>query len=591
MKSKFFLLTATLLVMLNLAKAQTETEPNNSPSSANTATVGQCLKVAFNTNSDEDYFKITLVRGGVLIIHTASIPANNRPIIEIYPPNSSGYIHNGSAAARGSEARTETILAAGTYFIRLRNFYSVPDYSQFDLCFELDTTDPAEPDNSFALATGINLDTCFNARMRGFSAQQKSIDVDYYKFSMPKDGLVSLLASQVPAALRLSARFYSGGLNQIANANAKATGLDLTIDVLLQKGDYYLSINDYNGKLDTNTYSICLNYDTSDVFEFNNTAATAKPIPSDTCFEGKIKGWYWPSTGLVYSDFDAFSFTLKQGGNFTAEITQAPGDLAMEINLHNSNFTQIASNNAVKGSPVSVTKYLCAGKYYVSVSDYNLDETSNSIYKACLSFVMDEKCNKSLSEAYPTEICDTVYSSFASSDSKGYYKISGNGRDINVKVSNIAPNIIAKLTSYDRDFKQIGLPVIASGAGKDVSLTVSNTISGDPYYILAENSNNATSSRIYRFLASDENCKTVATFVDKQNETEVIKIYPNPSSGQFFITGEAKGEIIIYNSLGQIVYQSTVENTPVITLTAGIYYAALKTNDSTAFQKLTVTNY
>lgn len=593
MKTKLFLLTALLLGMLNLLKAQTETEPNNTPATANTVTVGQCLKVAFNSNSDEDYFKITLARGGVLIIQTANIPANNRPIIEIYPPNSSGYIHNGAAPTRGSEARTETILAAGTYYIRLRNFYSVPDYGQFDLCFDLDTTDPAEPDNSFALATPVNIGDCFNAKMQGYDPKEKDVDIDYYKVSAPKDGVLLVSVTQVPSNLRLHLRFIKEDLSVLPDILASSAGLAVSGAVTVPKGTYYFIIEDYSGKLDSNAYRVCVGLDTSDVFEYNNSTQDAKVIPFDSCVKGKIFGLTKHSL-TSGTDIDFFSFTVQQGGEFTASIPVVPQEITMMVSLYDSLFSLIEVKTFPKGQPATLTKNICKGKHYLQLNDIIFSGASTSEYQLCLSFKKDEGCNESFSNAYKTVFCDTVFSSFGKSADKGYYSFIGNGQDITVKTSNVAPSIIAKLTAYDRDFKPIGSPVIASGAGKDVLLTVSNTISGDPYYILAENSNNATSSMIYRFLVIDDNCKSSnpTTGISEALANESVTIYPNPSSGEFIIsspTGEMF-KVWIYDILGQAVYSNDFYTGGTISLdvTDGVYFINIHQNSACVTQRLII---
>ena len=72
-----------------------------------------------------------------------------------------------------------------------------------------------------------------------------------------------------------------------------------------------------------------------------------------------------------------------------------------------------------------------------------------------------------------------------------------------------------------------------------------------------------------------------------------FNVKPNPASGQVVIDGfEGKGNVTVYNMLGQAVYHvENVENTKVIPLNdmaAGVYFVTLRSGNATATQKLIV---
>jgi hypothetical protein len=71
-----------------------------------------------------------------------------------------------------------------------------------------------------------------------------------------------------------------------------------------------------------------------------------------------------------------------------------------------------------------------------------------------------------------------------------------------------------------------------------------------------------------------------------------MSVYPNPASGQVKVNFEGKGNITVYNMLGQAVYHAeNVENTKAISLsnmTAGVYFVTVRSGNATATQKLIV---
>jgi hypothetical protein len=72
-----------------------------------------------------------------------------------------------------------------------------------------------------------------------------------------------------------------------------------------------------------------------------------------------------------------------------------------------------------------------------------------------------------------------------------------------------------------------------------------------------------------------------------------MTVYPNPASGEATVSLEGKkGDITIYNMLGQVVYHAeNVENRQTISLnnmTTGVYFVTVRSGNATATQKLIV---
>lgn len=590
MKTKLFLLSALLLVVLNLSKAQTESEPNNTFSTADEVGIGSCIKADLNSYDDEDFFKVIMPKDGVLKMMFVNVPSGGWLETFFYDGGQSIVRYERTAKA-GDNLRVEAVLAKGIYYLRVNDYTNgTKIQGDFNICFDFDSSDSKEFNNSFASAAIIPLDTCFMAKIRGYNSQAGGSlgeDVDFYKFTMTKDGVVSVDITQVPQKARLVARFYDIDLKALP-AGIGVPGLGLNFNAVLPKGDYYLKIEDYNGKTDSNAYSVCISYDGSDGFEFNNLVAKAAQIKPDSCFEAKIKGYEFIN-GVHYTDRDIYSFRMVQGGTVTAALPLVPSKLEMQLSLFDSAQLLIKYVNGTEGLPVSLSEYLCPGLYYLMVNDNVQDEESNEVYRLCFNMDKDEECSNSFSTSLAMNICDTVFASLKKAGDKDYFRFTGNGKNVTAKLANIAANITGKLTVYDSNLKQTG-SATSIALGKDVLLNIGITTYGDTYYILIESANNATSNSLYRFSVMDDNCKSQnpTTGISEALANKSFTIYPNPSTGQFFVAGDATGEIIIHNGMGQIMYQSIIEKSAVITLPAGIYYATLKTNGITTFQKLTV---
>ena len=71
-----------------------------------------------------------------------------------------------------------------------------------------------------------------------------------------------------------------------------------------------------------------------------------------------------------------------------------------------------------------------------------------------------------------------------------------------------------------------------------------------------------------------------------------MSVYPNPAAGQATVEFEGKGNVTMYNMLGQTVYHAeNVENSTKISLndlTTGVYFVTVRSGNATATQKLIV---
>ncbi len=95
-----------------------------------------------------------------------------------------------------------------------------------------------------------------------------------------------------------------------------------------------------------------------------------------------------------------------------------------------------------------------------------------------------------------------------------------------------------------------------------------------------------------KFAIVPRDCFSPATTVSENNSSEEILVYPNPSSGQFTVSGlQFPVEMKVYNSMGQIVFQKTVnrkQETLNLSEASGIYFLTVHSNSKTYHQKLII---
>ena len=596
MKTKLFLLLALMLwggIAINAQFAH-ESEPNNTFANATIIGLGDCVTSSIFPKSDEDFFKVDVPSTGVLVVFSNRTPAPVALDITIYDADQNTKINGEVANRNGQDIALETIVTKGTYYIKVKGISSSSWSSDsMYLCAWFDAKDSLEMNNSFAAASVVPVNSCVKATIRGrnYTSTGLSDDIDYYKISMPNNGVLTFSLSEVPSRLNLSFLIVTADLKVLAQSNT-GVGLDASFALSLEKGDYYFVIDDYLSRTDSNTYKVCFELDTSDVFEENNSFSSAKPIAIDSCFEAKLFG-YVIGKG---SDLDYYSFEVTQGGEISVKVDNPPSELELTLSLYSSSKQLLKKVYASgKGKSVSLSDVVCKGQYFLAINDANSNQ-SKLFYSACLEFLKDEECGYDYNFAFESDYCDTVYASLRSNGDKDYFTFIGNGKEAIVKVSNVAPNIVAKVTVLDRDRKQLGVATSAA-VGKDVSVLIPATVLSDPYVVLVESDNKSTSNTIYRFVVTDDNCKSLPpppVAVNELVDANAISIFPNPSSGKFFIkipAGEVS-KISISNMLGQVVYSNDFYIGGVISLDEpdGVYFINIHHSNGYITKRLIINN-
>lgn len=577
------------------ANAQFESEPNNTLSTADVVKLGDCITANLEFYDDVDFFKVTAPKGGVIHIMMVNVPSTVH--LEVDFLNSSSVdVVSANASKKGGEVFMEAVVPAGDYFLRVNDYYNgVAPQGSFSICFSFDDEDSFEFNNSFSLAAPVPFDSCFAAKLWGRNYRSPNgvtQDRDYYKFSIARGGVLNFSISDVPSDFVLLLKIYDKDLNLVTDWKADV-GFGIDFNAILNEGDYYFSISDFRDKLDSNAFKVCLSFDSSEVWEYNNSAAFATDVAPDTCFRGKIKGFEtWGSSRI--SDRDILRIRVNRGGMFSINASSVPSTLRMMLNIYDSALNLVESVTGHQGLPVSLDKHLCEGLYYVLLGDYNFNLNSDEEYSVCFSLKEDEDCYKDFASAFGVTVCDTAWASFQKVSDEDFFRFLGTGKDVRVRVMDVPLSVKVKLSLFDNATSSIGSPVLADGIGDDVVFSIPNSSLGDVYYAVVE-SETGFSINSYGFEVLDETClppPPPPVAIAEINSEDLISVFPNPSKGEIFIENKLGEpvELIISDLLGNVVFESEAFEGGVINLDvpAGVYFMRLKIEGRAYNKKLII---
>ena len=151
----------------------------------------------------------------------------------------------------------------------------------------------------------------------------------------------------------------------------------------------------------------------------------------------------------------------------------------------------------------------------------------------------------------------------------------------------------AYLTNYleviDQEFAYPVLAGMLNGQMYIIVQTDSKAGVSEPYVYPGGADHDATLNTYY-FIKAWEN---IPPGIENTAYTPLtMSVFPNPASGQVTVKFEGKGNITVYNMLGQEVYHvENVENQkdiPLNNLTTGVYFVTVRSGNATATQKLVV---
>ncbi|MBM6619115.1 pre-peptidase C-terminal domain-containing protein [Bacillus suaedaesalsae] len=347
----------------------------------------------------QDYYKFTIPSSGLVTFNINNYPGHQWDY-EILDSNgnifSEGHTNYYSNALGVTASRVG--LPKGTYYININENFNTKDKKYyFAVYFNASSTVETEFNNTSITANTISTNTKIKGEI------QYSSDYDYYKFTLPEDGVITLNMSQKANLAWDLTLINADGEEYFTTTTSYSTNVTKPLQktVGLPKGTYYLLIDDdFNSEFDP--YEFSVNYHKTSTYEkeFNNNAQSANKISTGKLYQGHMQ---------YGSDVDYYTFSVTKPTVVELQMNRKPY-MAWDVALYNSNGDELGyfttqSGQFAKG--VEIAKFnLPAGNYYISVDDdYN---STNQPY----SFIVKQKSSsissKSLKVTNHVGKADTV---------------------------------------------------------------------------------------------------------------------------------------------------------------------------------------
>lgn len=340
-----------------------EKEFNNSLQTSNPINVNQTYKGTLQTSNDTDFYKFTLTQPGNLTLKMPRI-SNSSWRVTLMDGNANTYKSFNTAYANivSGDETAQIGLPAGDYYVRVEEYTNASDvpYS-LTAAFTASAYYEREFNNSLQTSNPISVNQLYNGTL------QTSNDVDFYSFTLTKNGNVSLsMPRKSNSSWRVTLSDGSGNTyTSFSTAYTNIVSGNETVQVGLPPGTYYVRIEEYTNATDI-PYSFKVGFTASEFYEkeFNQTLQTANPIRVNQGYNGTLQS---------SNDSDFYAFTLaakskvrlsinrKNGSSWYVKVLDGQGN---SLGYVNTNYSDNA--NGVETLELSLPR----GTFYVQITEY-----------------------------------------------------------------------------------------------------------------------------------------------------------------------------------------------------------------------------
>lgn len=420
------------------------------------------------TTNKKDFYKVTLAQAGRLRISLDALTADAN--LYLYSgPSAGALIGTSAAGGNTSELIDKPTVAAGTYYVEVRQISGTPHYT---LGVQTDFAG-----NSLATARNVGAVTSSVKNFNDFIGNSDT--QDYYKFTTSANGVTTLKLDGLTNDVDLQLLNSAG--TPIKSSIHGGSAAELILNGA-SAGTYYAKVYQFNS---TSNYALHISNAPVPPDNAGNNHSLAKDL-------GVVGGTKTASDWIVnkFDHDDFYKITVKEPGDIVANITGLSADLNVEID--DASGLLVKSSFAGTSSDTITYHSTTGGVYYVRVfqggsvgiggatSQYNLSITAPTD-TAPDTRLTAKTLTLSGGHALTTGFVGVI-------DREDWYKVSaGAGKTITSAISGL--NADADLYLYD----SVGNLVSSSAHSGTTSDQVTATAgSATTYYIrvLSFNTNN-----------------------------------------------------------------------------------------------------
>ncbi len=497
--------------------------------------------------NDQDWFKITFTKPGMLTMDLTNMPANLRGYVETWGRNLEYVWERTGANNDGDNVSLNYAVAVpGTYYFRITDsdgHYNAASPYTLTTRF-VPAPDAYEPNSDFRTATRLTA-----SPVDAYLFPQ--YDTDWYKFYAKVGESLTFTVDPVPAALRPYLELFDANYGYLwVRTAADAAGQPVTLNYdVPAAGYYYLKITDYNSQFTAAaTYRLSvggtdLSYAPSEATvtaetEPNNNFAAATRIGL-----GNISGSFG-----VQEDVDWYKFDVAQRGILTLSLT-VPAGIASEMRLYDGNFSERASRYAENKGDFSQFTFNVVepGQWYLWLHARD-GASAVENYTLQVAFAPEEdvfELNPDFARAAPITFGQTLQAQLFPQGNRDWFRINVEKPGlVRLSLGQVPTGMQAGLRIFDRNYsQQFGKENLNGG---DPLLAEFVAVAPGLYYVeIYDRDNNASSLSPYTltvaFTAKDDllepdNRFSQAVLLADSNQVQGL-IYPgnDPDWYKFYV--------------------------------------------------------
>ena len=486
--------TLTLLLLFSLTSlvlsAQSEVEPNNSFSQATVLTlIDGMMEVngALSSDGDQDYYRVEVPRAGVLVANVRSIEAPIDIQIDLFRADETNIASERDLSSRPVDL-VQSVCDAAVYFFRVsdvNNNDSSADPYQFTVSF--DTSDVYECNETFDDATLIGFDEPISAQIYSTG------DQDYYEVRVSRPGVLVANVTSITDPVDIRIDLYNANERQLASERDLSSNPVDLIQSVCDTGVYYFLVGDVNNNNSSaSSYRFTVSFDTSDIYECNETFNDATPVGFDEIISAQI---------YSMGDQDYYEVRVPRPGVLVANVTSITDPVDIQIDLFNADERQLASERDLNSSPVDLIKSVCdTGVYYFLVTDVNNNNFSASPYRFTVSFDTSDvnECNETFDDATLIGFDEQISAQIYSTGDQDFYEVRVPRPGVLVaNVTSITDPVDIQIDLFNANEMQLASERDLNSNPVELIQSVCDT--GTFYFLITDVNSNNSSSDPYRF--------------------------------------------------------------------------------------------